>query len=242
MPRKPQSLSGRAARCAPHPAPSLPSVARSPGLRCLRRRASRSATAPFSPTPEWWPGVARGGCWAVAARCGGAREKRVRGRAGRAERCVAVPARPAGGWGGLRDCGWWAVAVRMPLRSRSWRSETATAGRAEGESLSRSLSTAGGAESRGYVAQRPRAAEGFLGVCVAVKSKSVSPVQTHALRVAEGFRGVCRAVKNKTESPDQSHVYRAVKLSFCARIHTDPNGADHEWTERRFSRPVEHPV
>ncbi len=102
MPRKPQPLTGRAARCAPHQLTcSLRSLVR--WLRCLRRslrlaraslsrrlrrRASRSAAAPFSPAQEWWPDLACAGWVAVDAlrlpgvRGGavGAREQRVRGR------------------------------------------------------------------------------------------------------------------------------------------------------------------
>ncbi len=43
-------------RCSLRSSPgSLPHSVRSlAGLRCLRRRASRAAAAPFSPAPEWW--------------------------------------------------------------------------------------------------------------------------------------------------------------------------------------------
>ena len=206
MPRKPQPLSGRAARCAPR---RLTRCARS-SARCLRRslrlaraslsrrlrrRAPRSSAAPFSPAPEWWSSVARGG-WRPRRGCSGARATRAR-EAG-ARRCCAVPARSGRGWGGLRYCGCCAVAELLPSRLLSWRTERATAGLVnavnEGQKVTaRQPATAGSPDrlSRRRAAdmslrekskisrspkisdfrgRRPRAAEGLLAVAVQCSS------------------------------------------------------------------------
>ncbi len=187
MPRKPQPLSGRAARCAPHPALSLPPVARSPG--CGASVAGRPAQRlPLSVSPtEWSPGVACGGWWADVVpgcpACGAGRSARASNacEGGRGAPWSAVPARPGRGWGGLRNCGCCAVAVavavlsRSRLLSRSWRTERARPVAPEGSRRDRHY-LRGQCGERRYPAQRPRAAVGFLGVCGAVESKPVSPV------------------------------------------------------------------
>ncbi len=89
----------------------------------------------------------------------------------RAVRCRRAPAEAGEGRGLRLLCGRCRGAVAAG--SRSWRTERAMAGRAEGESLRQALSEPGGAERFRYPAQRPRAAEGFLGVCGAVQRSSV---------------------------------------------------------------------
>ncbi len=169
MPRKPQPLSGRAARCAPHPARSLRSLA---GIAVLASQGVPRSGCPFQSHPGAVAGrrarrLVRGRRSPAGRRAvrGGRRARATRAREAGAE---AVRSRRRPRLGRVEACGSWAVLSR----SRSWRTERAMAGRAEGESLSRPLSAPGGAERRGYVAQRPRAAEGFLGVCGAAQCSS----------------------------------------------------------------------
>ncbi len=171
-PRKPQPLSGRAARCAPRQLTrSLRSLVRRLGAYVAGRPAQRLPLS-VPPGSGGRASLAAAAGWSRCG-CGGAREQRVRGRPRRAARCPRErsergagsrspdpsvadateartvfrggPARPGRGWGGPR--------LAVAVRSWSWRSERATAGRAGGESLSQALSAAGGAESRGYVAE-----------------------------------------------------------------------------------------
>ncbi len=202
-PRKPQPLRGRAARCAPHgslPPVVRRCGAYFAGLPAQRLPLSVPPTEwwPGVARGGCVAGIAR---QLSGVRCGaaGAREQRVRGRAVARRGGVLVSGANEGPEVAARQPATAGSPDRLPRRCRrapaeagegrglrlrcgrgggccavlSWRTERATAGRAGGESLSRPLSEPDGAERFRYVAQRPRAAKGFLGVCGAVKRSSV---------------------------------------------------------------------